>query len=68
MIQYDDRHRVPNFALIAPGRGERAVSDAIRDLAGDMSGVDRYRHKRIVRAGPNILHPYRENPPVLPAD
>jgi Xaa-Pro aminopeptidase len=49
--------------LIAPGRGERAVSDAVRDLAGDMFGVDRFWHKRIVRAGPNTLHPYRENPP-----
>jgi hypothetical protein len=44
------------------GRGERAVSDSIRDLAGKMFGVKRFWHKRIVRAGPNTLHPYRENP------
>ncbi len=35
----------------------------IRDLAADMFGVGRWWHKRIVRAGPNTLQPYRENPP-----
>ncbi|MEV6524626.1 M24 family metallopeptidase [Longispora sp. NPDC051575] len=49
--------------LIAAGRGEREVSDRIRDLAHELFGVDRYWHKRIVRAGPNTLQPYRENPP-----
>jgi Xaa-Pro aminopeptidase len=49
--------------LIAPGVGERAVSDQIRDLAHEMFGVERFWHKRIVRAGPNTLQPYRENPP-----
>jgi Xaa-Pro aminopeptidase len=56
--------------LIAPGLGERQASDAIRDLAADMFGTDRWWHKRIVRAGPNTLEPYRENPPdrVMTAD
>jgi Xaa-Pro aminopeptidase len=49
--------------LIAPGIAERAASDAIRDLAGNMFGIDRWWHKRIVRAGPNTLQIYRENPP-----
>lgn len=49
--------------LIKAGESERAVSDAVRDLAADMFGVDRFWHKRIVRAGPNTLQPYRENPP-----
>lgn len=49
--------------LITAGAGERAVSDAIRDLAADMFGVRRHWHKRIVRAGPNTLQPYRQNPP-----
>lgn len=49
--------------LIAPGRAERAVSDAVRDLAGELFGVKRYWHKRIVRSGPNTLQPYRQNPP-----
>jgi Xaa-Pro aminopeptidase len=31
--------------------------------AADLFGVSRYWHKRIVRAGPNTLQPYRQNPP-----
>src|SRR5580658_8910749 len=56
--------------LIAAGVREISASNAIRDLAADMFGVDRYWHKRIVRAGPNTLQPYRENPPdrVIAAD
>ncbi|MFI7100600.1 M24 family metallopeptidase [Streptomyces sp. NPDC050161] len=54
---------VERRGLVAPGRGERAVSDAVRDLAYEMFGIRRFWHKRIVRAGPNTLHPYRENPP-----
>jgi Xaa-Pro aminopeptidase len=49
--------------LIVPGVTERAASDAIRDLAADLFGMDRHWHKRIVRAGPNTLQPYDENPP-----
>jgi Xaa-Pro dipeptidase len=49
--------------LIRPGVTEVEASDAIRDLAADMFGVDRHWHKRIVRAGPNTLQPYRKNPP-----
>jgi Xaa-Pro aminopeptidase len=49
--------------LIRPGISEVEASDAIRDLAADMFGVDRHWHKRIVRAGPNTLQPYRKNPP-----
>ncbi len=49
--------------LISAGVGERTSSDAIRDLAADMFGVERHWHKRIVRAGPNTLQPYRQNPP-----
>jgi Xaa-Pro aminopeptidase len=49
--------------LITPGVGERQASDAIRDLAADMFGTARWWHKRIVRAGPNTLQPYDENPP-----
>src|ERR1700754_4141605 len=49
--------------LLAPGRTERAAGDLIRDLANELYGVRRFWHKRIVRSGPNTLHPYRENPP-----
>lgn len=56
--------------LIKAGVAERAASDAIRDLAADLFGVERHWHKRIVRAGPNTLQPYRQNPPdrVIAAD
>ena len=49
--------------IIAPGVREIEASDAVRDLAAEMFGVDRHWHKRIVRAGPNTLQPYRKNPP-----
>ncbi|MFD5813747.1 M24 family metallopeptidase [Streptomyces sp. NPDC127038] len=49
--------------LVAPGQGERAVSDRIRDLANELFGTTRHWHKRIVRSGPNTLLPYKENPP-----
>jgi Xaa-Pro aminopeptidase len=49
--------------IIAPGVREVEASNAIRDLAAEMFGVGRHWHKRIVRAGPNTLQPYRENPP-----
>src|ERR1700677_2018928 len=56
--------------IIAPGVREVQARDAIRDLAADMFGVDRHWHKRIVRAGPDNLQPYKENPPdrVIAAD
>ncbi len=49
--------------LIAPGQGEQAVSDQIRDLANELFGKTRHWHKRIVRSGPHTLFPYKENPP-----
>nr|BEK63151.1 M24 family metallopeptidase [Kitasatospora purpeofusca] len=49
--------------LVAPGRGEREISDAIRDLANDLFGTTKHWHKRIVRSGPHTLFPYQENPP-----
>ncbi|MFC1400810.1 MULTISPECIES: M24 family metallopeptidase [Streptacidiphilus] len=56
--------------LVAAGRGEREVSDRIRDLANEMFGTTHYWHKRIVRSGANTLLPYKENPPdrVIAAD
>ncbi|MCY0958740.1 M24 family metallopeptidase [Streptomyces sp. H27-H5] len=49
--------------LVAPGVGEREVSDGIRDLANEMFGTTKHWHKRIVRSGPHTMFPYRENPP-----
>ena len=56
--------------IIAPGQGEQAVSDQVRDLANEMFGKTRHWHKRIVRSGPHTLFPYRHNPPdrVIEAD
>jgi len=54
---------VEGRGLIAAGQGEQAVSNSIRDLAGEMFGVKRFWHKRIVRSGPHTLHPYQDNPP-----
>jgi Xaa-Pro aminopeptidase len=55
--------QIERRGLIAPGEGERAVSDRIRDLADELFGTTRHWHKRIVRSGPNTLKPYKENPP-----
>jgi Xaa-Pro dipeptidase len=49
--------------MIRAGVGERELSDEIRDLAGDMFGVTRHWHRRIVRAGENTLQPFSEHPP-----
>ncbi|MFH8681577.1 M24 family metallopeptidase [Streptomyces lydicus] len=54
---------VEKRGLVAPGLGERAVSDRIRDLANDMFGTTKHWHKRIIRSGPNTLRPYQDNPP-----
>src|SRR3984885_3899155 len=56
--------------LVAAGQGEQAVSDQVRDLANEMFGKTRHWHKRIIRAGPHTLFPYRENPPdrIIEAD
>jgi Xaa-Pro aminopeptidase len=54
---------VEERGLLSAGVGERAASDAIRDLAGELFGIKRYWHKRIVRAGANTLQLYHENPP-----
>lgn len=49
-------------AMIRPGIGEKELSDAIHDLAGEMFGVTRHWHRRIVRAGENTLQPFHERP------
>ena len=51
--------------LIQPGAKESEINESIYKLAGEMYGVSRYWHKRIVRAGHNTLAPYDENPPDL---
>jgi Xaa-Pro dipeptidase len=51
--------------LIRPGAKESEINEGIYTLAGQMYGISRYWHKRIVRAGCNTLAPYDENPPDL---
>lgn len=64
-----ERHAVRLFeevvrrGLIAPGRSDKQISDAVRDLGAELFGTDKHWHKRVVRSGPNTLKPYRENPP-----
>jgi Xaa-Pro aminopeptidase len=52
-------------ALIRPGVTESEINANVYALAAQMYGVTRHWHKRIVRAGPNTLFPYDENPPDL---
>lgn len=47
------------------GQTESGLSKRLHVLARDLLGVSRHWHKRIVRAGPNTLLPYREDPPDL---
>jgi Xaa-Pro aminopeptidase len=56
-------HVVESQRLLSPGALETEASNDIRDLAAELFGVRRHWHKRIVRAGPNTLEPYRRNPP-----
>jgi Xaa-Pro aminopeptidase len=55
---------VEETAVIRPGLDERQASDAIKELAGDLLGVERHWHKRVIRAGANTLFPYHANPPL----
>jgi Xaa-Pro dipeptidase len=51
--------------LIRSGVMETEINASIFELAQQMYGVKQHWHKRIVRAGPNTLAPYDENPPDL---
>src|SRR5580704_15879725 len=51
--------------LIRPGAKESEINENIYAIAESIYGISRYWHKRIVRAGPNTLAPYDENPPDL---
>ena len=54
--------RVEALGLIAAGRTEREVTDDIFALAEREFGVKRHWHKRIVRAGPNTVTTYYDEP------
>ncbi|HUR24456.1 MAG TPA: M24 family metallopeptidase [Candidatus Thermoplasmatota archaeon] len=51
--------------FFAAGQTESVLGKRLHVLARDLLGVRRHWHKRIVRAGPNTLRPYREDPPDL---
>jgi peptidase M24-like protein len=50
--------------LIAPGKREDDLSEEINAFARDRFGVKAHWHKRIVRAGPNTVCTYADDPPV----
>jgi Xaa-Pro aminopeptidase len=52
-------------SLIRPGIGEMQLTHEIAELGRREFGIEQNWHKRIVRAGPNTLEPYNENPPDL---
>lgn len=51
--------------LIEAGKTENELNKEVFQLANELFGIDKYWHKRIVRAGKNTLLPYNENPPDL---
>jgi hypothetical protein len=55
---------IEELGLIAPGRTERMIDEAIYALAERKFGVAKHWHPRIVRAGPNALCISSEHPPV----
>jgi len=52
-------------SLIRPGITEMRLVHEIAELGRREFGIERNWHKRVVRAGPNTLQPYDENPPDL---
>lgn len=68
LIAAEDRARelfkvVTDRRSLKEGVSGCEASDNIQDVAAEEFGVNRWWHKRIVRAGPNTLFPYRDNPP-----
>src|SRR5262245_47252360 len=58
-------NEVEALGIIRPGTAESQINEEVYALAERMYGINRYWHKRIVRAGRNTLAPYDENPPDL---
>ena len=51
--------------LIVAGKSEKQLSEEVFALAFELFDIEKYWHKRIVRAGTNTLRPYDDNPPNL---
>jgi len=50
--------------LIAPGKSEKELDAEIYELAKRDFGVEKHWHRRVVRAGPNTLCIFADDPPV----
>jgi Xaa-Pro dipeptidase len=61
-------HEIEARGMVRAGITECNLNDEIFALARDRFGTTTHWHKRIVRAGPNTLLPYAENPPDLTID
>ena len=49
--------------ILRAGVLDSEASQAVSELAADRFGVTDHWHKRIIRSGPNTLHPYNIDPP-----
>lgn len=58
-------HAIETRGIIQPGKSEKQLSQEVFALAFELFGIEKYWHKRIVRAGANTLRPYDDNPPDL---
>jgi Xaa-Pro dipeptidase len=56
---------IENRGIIKPFKTEKEINAEIFNLASELFGIQKYWHKRIVRAGENTLRPYDDNPPDL---
>jgi Xaa-Pro dipeptidase len=56
---------IDTHGLIKAGKTEKEINTEIYNLAFELFGIEKYWHKRIVRAGVNTLRPYDDNPPDL---
>ncbi len=48
--------------IVAPGRSEQEVSEAIYQLAAERFGVEQHWHKRVIRAGANTVTTFFDTP------
>ncbi len=56
---------IESRGLVTEGKTEKQLNREVFSLAFELFGIEKYWHKRIVRAGRNTLFPYKENPPDL---
>jgi Xaa-Pro aminopeptidase len=50
--------------IVAPGRSETEIDEDIQAIASEHFGVEKHWHKRVVRAGPNTICTFYDNPSV----